>query len=204
MWVLNHLPKLTVVTLTSLWFWSAVAVAEVQERNLTIDASSSSYSVLVQRAEALAKQSINQAFQENSTLESITIMISGERRGRVAPLLRTRVTRRQWQENQDVSEWTRYFVPAESLLGYNDAPPTPAPSRSTPAPRPRPQQTRSQPSASPTQTTPTSPSPTQTTSQPTSPQVQPSSEESPNIIRLEPRRGPSRNSREDDPGFRDD
>ncbi|MEL7038291.1 MAG: hypothetical protein AAFO04_22145 [Cyanobacteria bacterium J06592_8] len=193
------------MTLTSLWFWSATAVAEVQERHLTINASSSSYTILVKKAETLAKQSIEQAFQENSTLESITIMISGERRGRVAPLLRTRVTRRQWQENKDVSEWTRYFVPSESLLGYNDAPPTPAPSRSTPAPRPRPQQTRSQPSTSPTPTSPTPPSsPTQTTSQPTSPQVQPSSEESPNIIRLQPRRGPSRDPREDDPGFRDD
>ncbi|MGB3191295.1 MAG: hypothetical protein WBB43_17965, partial [Limnoraphis sp.] len=99
--------------------WSPVALTEVDERHLTIDANIPSYNVLVQKAEALAKQSIEQAFQENSTLESVTIMILGERGGQTVPILRARVTRSQWQANSDVSELTRYFIRSESLLGYN-------------------------------------------------------------------------------------
>ena len=205
--VFNQLLKITFLTLSSFWMWSSIAVAEVNERHLTIDASSPSYNVLVQKAETLAKRSIEQAFQEDSTLEAVTIMILGERGGQTVPILRTRVSRSQWQANREVSEWTRYFPRSESLLGYNAPPPTEPASTSAPRRRTRPQpntqQTRSQPSAS----------PTQPTSQPTVPQTQPTGEtspqtppaaDSPNIIRLEPRSAPRRNPLENDPGFRDD
>lgn len=208
MWVFNHLSKITILTLSSFWLWSSIAVAEVNERHLTIDANTPSYNVLVQKAETLAKQSIEQAFKENSTLEAITIMILGERGGQTVPILRTRVTRSQWQANSDVSEWTRYFPPSQSLLGYRNNTPTQSASRSAPSPRSRPQSSTqpapSQPSASPVPPPP--PQPTQTTAQPTqsnSPQTQPSPQ-SPNVIRLEPRSTPRRRAREDDPGFRDD
>ncbi|MFY7805003.1 MAG: hypothetical protein ACOVQ7_16415 [Limnoraphis robusta] len=208
MWVFNHLSKITILTLSSFWMWSSIAVGEVNERHFTIDANSPSYNVLVQKAETLAKQSIEQAFKENSTLEAITIMILGERGGQTVPILRTRVTRSQWQANSDVSEWTRYFPPSQSLLGYRNNTPTQSSSRSvspgrTP-PQPTAQPPRSQPSASPVPPPPTQP--TQTTAQPTqsnSPQTQPSPQ-SPNIIRLEPRSTPRRRAREDDQGFRDD
>jgi hypothetical protein len=205
MWVFNQFLKITILTLSTFWMWSPVALTEVNERNLTIDASSQSYNALVQKAETLAKQSIEQAFQENSTLESVTIMILGERKGQTVPILRARVTRSQWQANSDVSEWTRYFARSESLLGYNQPTPTQSASRSANSPRTRPQpntqQTRSQPSPGRTAQT---QQPTQTTSQSTSPQAFPNVNESPNIIRLQPRSTPRRNPQENDPGFRDD
>ncbi|EAW38531.1 hypothetical protein [Lyngbya sp. PCC 8106] len=200
MWVFNRLLKITFLTLINCYFLSSIAVAQADERHLTIDANTPSYNVLVQKAETLAKQSIEQAFQENSTLESMTIMILGERGGQTVPILRARVTRSQWQANSDVSELTRYFIRSESLLGYNQATPNESATRSASSPRTRPQpntqQTRSQPS-----TSPVSPSrPTQTTS----PQPFPNINESPNIIRLEPRSTPRRSPQENDPGFRDD
>ncbi len=203
MWIFNHLLKISFFTLSSFWFWSSIAVARVNERHFTIDANTSSYQVLVQRAEILTKQSIEQAFQENSTLEAITIIILGERAGQTVPILRTRVTRSQWQANTNISEWTRYFPPSQSLLGYrNNTPPTQSASRSAPSPR-----TRSQPSASPvspprrTQAQPTSPRPQ--LPQTNSPQTPPLPD-APNIIRLEPRSRPRRQAIENDPGFRDD
>ncbi|MEB3278861.1 MAG: hypothetical protein VKK42_08035 [Lyngbya sp.] len=205
--VFNHLLKITFLSLSGFWMWSAIALAQVNERHLTINANTPSYNVLVKRAETLAKQSIEQAFKENSTLESITIMILGERGSQVVPILRTRVTRSQWQANSEVSEWTRYFPHSESLLGYNQPTPTQSASRSAPSSRTRPQanpqQTRSQPSTSPVPPSPPTTAQTQPT-QPTSPQTQPNITESPNIIRLEPRRTAGRRAIENDPGFRDD
>ncbi|ERT07453.1 hypothetical protein M595_2566 [Lyngbya aestuarii BL J] len=204
MWVLNRLLKITFLTLVNCYFLSSIAVAQVDERHFTINANTPSYNVLVQKAETLAKQSIKQAFQENSTLESVTIMILGERGGQTVPILRARVTRSQWQANSDISELTRYFPPSESLLGYNEPTSTqsasPSASGSRTRPQPNTQQTRSQPSTSPVPPSP----PTQTTSQSTSPQTQPNDSESPNIIRLEPRSTPRRNPQANDPGFRDD
>ncbi|WP_413163095.1 hypothetical protein ACL6C3_28010 [Capilliphycus salinus ALCB114379] len=211
MWVFNQFLKITILTLSTFWMWSSIALTEVNERNLTIDANSQSYNALIKKAETLAKQSIEQAFKENSTLESMTIMILGERGSQVVPILRTRVTRSQWQTNSEVSEWTRYFPPSESLLGYNQPKPTESASGSGSSRRTRPQsttqQTRPQPSTSPVPPPPptTAQTPaTETTPEPTSPQTRPDPTNSPNIIRLEPSRSGGRSRIENDPGFRDD
>ena len=211
MWAFKNLLKTTILAFGSIWLWSFVAVAEVGEHHLTIDANSPSYNALIQKAESLAKKSIDEAFQKNSNLESFTVMILGERRGQIVPILRTRVTRSQWQANGDVSEWTRYFNRSESLLGYNQ----PAPAESGPGaasrpqtrPQPNRQPTPSQPSASPVPPPPPATAQTQpapTPPQPASPQTRPDPAQSPNISRLEPRRTPGRRAIENDPGFRDD
>ncbi|NJL65707.1 MAG: hypothetical protein HC894_00400 [Microcoleus sp. SM1_3_4] len=99
----------------------SAALAETKERYLTLDVDSSqSFTNLVQQAEDLAKESIAREFQENPKLTEITIIITADRARQLVPVLRSRVSRRNWQQNSSIEQWTRYFADAKLLLGFRD------------------------------------------------------------------------------------
>ncbi|MCU0544208.1 MAG: hypothetical protein MUE44_18870 [Oscillatoriaceae cyanobacterium Prado104] len=99
----------------------SVSLAETKERYVTLDADSSqSFTSLVQQAEDLAKESIAREFQENPGLTEITIIVTADRARQLVPVLRSRVSRRNWQQNSRIEQWTRYFADAKMLLGFRD------------------------------------------------------------------------------------
>jgi hypothetical protein len=118
----------------------SAALAETKERYLTLDVDSSqSFTNLVQQAEDLAKESIAREFQENPALTEITIIVTADRGRQMVPVLRSRVSRRNWQQNSRIEQWTRYFADAKLLLGFRDGNVSPAnsgPSRSINVPAP--------------------------------------------------------------------
>jgi hypothetical protein len=118
----------------------SVALAETKERYVTLDAGSSqSFANLVQQAEDLAKESIAREFQENPALTNITVIVTADRGRQLVPVLRSRVSRRNWQQNSRIEQWTRYFADAKLLLGFRDGNISPAnsgPSRSINVPAP--------------------------------------------------------------------
>ena len=122
----------------------SVSLAQTKESYLTLDSDSSqSFASLVQQAEDLAKESIAREFQENPALTEVTIIITAERNRQRVPVLRSRVSRLDWQKDATIEQWTRYLADAQSLLGFRNGNTSaansgslqvinvPAPSRST-------------------------------------------------------------------------
>ncbi len=99
----------------------SIALAETKEGYLTLDSDGSqSFASLVQQAEDLAKLSIAQEFQNNPGLTEITMIITATRSRQVVPVLRSRVSRNQWQQDSRIEQWTRYFADAKYLLGFRE------------------------------------------------------------------------------------
>ncbi len=99
----------------------SIALAETKESYLTLDSDGSqSFASLVQQAEDLAKESIAQEFQNNPGLTEITMIITATRSRQVVPVLRSRVSRNQWQKDSRIEQWTRYFADAKYLLGFRE------------------------------------------------------------------------------------
>lgn len=99
----------------------SVSLAETKESYLTLDSDGSqSYANLVQQAEELVKESIARQFQENPGLTEVTVIVTADRSRQRVPVLRSRVSRSQWQKNSSIEQWTRYFADAKLLLGFID------------------------------------------------------------------------------------
>ncbi len=118
-----------VLGLTSLVITISIASAELVERNFILNSDSNpSFETLLQQAQDLARQSIEQEFAENPETNEISIMVLGEHQGQIVPLLRSQVTRTQWQRDSRIYRWTRYFANnSQVLLGFNNPPATPQP-----------------------------------------------------------------------------
>jgi len=105
-------------------FFSAsisVSLAETKESYLTLNSEDSqSFASLVQQAEDLATLSIAREFQENPGLTEVTVIITATRSRQFVPVLRSRVSRSQWQKDASIERWTRYFADAKLLLGFRD------------------------------------------------------------------------------------
>jgi hypothetical protein len=81
------------------------------------------------------------------------VNILGDRQGQQVPLLTSRVSRSQWQQQPIIRPWTKYFATSAVLLGFNQPQKTPTtPGQSTPSnpPTPSAAQTQSTPSNPPT------------------------------------------------------
>jgi hypothetical protein len=116
-----------ILAIISLTASISIAWAETKERYLTLDSDGSqSFASLVQQAEDLAKESIAREFQENPALTEVTIIITADRSRQRVPVLRSRVSRRDWQKDARIEQWTRYFADAQLLLGFRDGNTSPA------------------------------------------------------------------------------
>ncbi|MEG4249014.1 hypothetical protein [Microcoleus sp. Pol10D4] len=111
-----------ILAIISLTASISIALAETKERYLTLDSDGSqSFASLVQQAEDLAKESIAREFQENPALTEVTIIITADRSRQRVPVLRSRVSRHDWQKDARIEQWTRYFADAQLLLGFRDS-----------------------------------------------------------------------------------
>jgi hypothetical protein len=92
--------------------------ANTKEFDRTILAEAKSYQLLVQAAEELAAQLIQQTLQA-SQVETIIVRVVGDRFGEVAPILTVRVARADWQAQPNIRTWARYGGRSSmQLLGY--------------------------------------------------------------------------------------
>ena len=116
-----------ILAIISLTASISIALAETKERYLTLDSDGSqSFASLVQQAEDLAKESIAREFQENPALTEVTIIITADRSRQRVPVLRSRVSRHDWQKDARIEQWTRYFADAQLLLVFRDGNISPA------------------------------------------------------------------------------
>ncbi len=97
----------------------SIALAEIKENSLILNSNTSkSFESLIQQAEDLAEQSIKEEFTINPEATKISILISAERNGQIVPVLRSKVSRSQWQRDSRIRRWTRYFDNSGILLGF--------------------------------------------------------------------------------------
>src|SRR6476469_7662329 len=110
-----------ILAIISLTASISIALGETKESYLTLDSDGiKSFASLVQQAEDLAKESIAREFQENPALTEVTIIITADRSRQRVPVLRSRVSRHDWQKDARIEQWTRYFADAQLLLGFRD------------------------------------------------------------------------------------
>lgn len=119
------------VVLGSLATPISIALAQTIERSFLLNSDgNASFEVLLQEAQDLVQTSIEQQFAENPNITEVSITVLGENQGQVVPILRSKVTRSQWQHDSRVERWTKYFVTSSAkLLGFYDrsVPATPQP-----------------------------------------------------------------------------
>ena len=118
-----HCRLLSAIILVTINFTTSVSIglAETKETYLTLNSDDSqSFAGLVQQAEDLVKESIAREFQENPALTEVTIIITADRSRQRVPVLRSRVSRSQWQKDSRIEQWTRYFADAKYLLGFTE------------------------------------------------------------------------------------
>ncbi len=120
----------TIVILSSLATTISIALAEPIERTFTLNSDGNElFETLLQQAEDLVKTSIEQEFAENPNATEVSITVLGETQGQIVPLLRSTVSRSQWQNNSRMARWTKYFVSSSGvLLGFYNPSPTYNPS----------------------------------------------------------------------------
>lgn len=132
------------VTLVSIAF---AQTAQTREHNFTLPVNRNQSIVnFLQQAEDLASNVIEQEFTENSEVTEVSITILGDHNGQIVPLLTSKVSRSQWEQDPRIYRWTRYFNSAGGMLlgfyeqqtrprstGYNrSTPSTAAPMRGRP------------------------------------------------------------------------
>ncbi|WP_019487015.1 hypothetical protein [Kamptonema formosum] len=100
---------------------ASTALGEIKELDFTINSNGSeSFGSLIQQAEEYAKTSIDREFKADPNLTEISIVILIDRQKQVVPILRSRVSRSQWQRDTRIDQWTRYFGDAKILLGLRN------------------------------------------------------------------------------------
>ncbi len=101
-----------VTTISSVW-------AEIKEQNFILNSDGTkSFETLIQSAQNLAKESIEQQFTHNPALTEVSITILSEHNGQIVPLLHSKVSRSQWQRDSRIYRWTKYFGSSGVLLGF--------------------------------------------------------------------------------------
>ena len=76
------------------------------------------FETLIDQAELMASNFIQQVFAESPEITEVSITIVGEHNGQQVPLLSSNVSRSNWQTKPNVQVWSRYFGSAQSLLGF--------------------------------------------------------------------------------------
>jgi hypothetical protein len=97
-----------------------IAQAETARIDLSVTSKpNETYETLVSRAETAVQAAIQEKFDQNKHLTSVTVTVMGENYGSTAPLLSLEVSRNQWHKNPDIEIWSTYFANARSLLGLS-------------------------------------------------------------------------------------
>lgn len=120
--------------LISVLVLSQSALAETKEISQTVTSyPGQAFKDLMQQAEALAANLIQQAFVENPAVTQVTVKVAGERTGQEAPLLFASVSRADWERDPRVQTWTTYFNHSSVyLLGFRSTQPAQSAQSSTP------------------------------------------------------------------------
>ncbi|WP_254449368.1 hypothetical protein [Anabaena sp. UHCC 0253] len=100
-----------------------------------------SYDNVLRRAEAAARATTQRSFDQDILVTEVSVIISAQNQGAIAPILSLEVSRPQWKKRPDPQLWSNYFKTARFLLLFDQEMTTNQPEAATPAPQnPNPEQ----------------------------------------------------------------
>ncbi|MCX7595096.1 MAG: hypothetical protein N2235_15320 [Fischerella sp.] len=130
-----------------MWFLcEAIVPQTVQAYTARVDLAidrlpEENYQTLMQRAEAAARAAAQRSFDQDILVTDVSIYVSVQNQGAIAPVLELAVSRQQWRSRPDPRRWAKYFKTARSLLYFGDNFQTPT-STQPPTTNQQPTQTR--------------------------------------------------------------
>ncbi|MEH2060335.1 MAG: hypothetical protein V7K97_30235 [Nostoc sp.] len=78
------------------------------------------YETVLRRAEAAARASAQRSFDQDILVTDVSIIVSVQKDGAIAPVLALDVSRPQWRSRPDAQIWATYFKTARSLLFFEN------------------------------------------------------------------------------------
>ncbi len=78
-----------------------------------------SYETVLSRAEAAARATTQRSFDQDILVTEVSVIISAQNQGAIAPILSLEVSRPQWQKRPDPQLWANYFKTARFLLLFD-------------------------------------------------------------------------------------
>ncbi|BAT55274.1 unknown protein [Nostoc sp. NIES-3756] len=130
------------------WLVTEIAFPQIVQAytarvDLTIDRlPDEGYEAILRRAEMAARAAAQRSFDKDILVTDISVYISVQSYGAIAPVLLLDVSRQQWRTRPDPQRWATYFKSAQSLLLFNNpqnsANPAAAVTIPTTAPNPTP------------------------------------------------------------------
>ncbi|BDA70969.1 hypothetical protein RIVM261_064820 [Rivularia sp. IAM M-261] len=101
--------------------------------------SEETYQNMLTRAEVAARAAAQRTFDQDILITEVSVIVSGQNYGAIAPILELRVSRQQWRNRPDPKVWAKYFKTARSLLQFDSSvtqqpvpQPEPAPTPASP------------------------------------------------------------------------
>ncbi|MBE9005853.1 hypothetical protein IQ259_12530 [Fortiea sp. LEGE XX443] len=85
------------------------------------------YETTLHRAEATARAAAQRSFDQDILATDVSIIVSVQSYGAIAPILSLEVSRPQWRSRPDAQRWATYFKMARSLLFFEKTPTNPVP-----------------------------------------------------------------------------
>ncbi|MEH2359721.1 hypothetical protein [Nostoc sp.] len=82
------------------------------------------YETVLTRAEAAARAAAQRSFDQDILVTDVSIIVSVQNYGSIAPVLTLEVSRPEWRSRPDAQIWATYFKTARSLLFFEKEPTT--------------------------------------------------------------------------------
>ncbi len=118
----------------------AMVRAETARVDLTIDRlPDETYEAVLRRAEMAARAAAQRSFDKDILVTDISVYISVQSNGAIAPILLLDVSRQQWRNRPDPQRWATYFKSAQSLLLFDKLQNSPNPAAAVTIPTASPQ-----------------------------------------------------------------
>ncbi|MEA5580901.1 hypothetical protein VB620_06055 [Nodularia harveyana UHCC-0300] len=80
------------------------------------------YESTLRRAESVARAAAQRSFDKDILATDVSVIVTVESYGAIAPILALEVTRQQWRSRPDPRRWASYFKSARYLLLYDTKP----------------------------------------------------------------------------------
>jgi len=120
------------------WFVTeAIAPQIVQAYTARVDLAidrlpDENYETVLRRAEAAARAAAQRSFDQDILVTDVSIIVSVQSYGAIAPVLTLEVSRPQWRSRPDAQNWATYFKTVRSLLFFENSS-NPVPAASSPS-----------------------------------------------------------------------
>ncbi|BAZ00212.1 hypothetical protein NIES37_42010 [Tolypothrix tenuis PCC 7101] len=112
------------LTAVPVWFvCEAIAPQIVRAYTARVDLAidrlpEETYETVLRRAEAAARAAAQRSFDQDILVTDVSVIVSVQSQGAIAPVLALDVSRPQWRNRPDTQRWATYFKTARSLLFF--------------------------------------------------------------------------------------